>query len=86
MHATGFDVSIPAGAYFIMASITPLGFDDDVAFCRHLTTEIGVAAIPPTAFYSDEHKSIGKTYARFAFCKKMETLEKAAERLMRLKL
>jgi N-succinyldiaminopimelate aminotransferase len=82
-HA-GLDVSIPQGTYFIMAGIQPLGFNDDVTFCRHLTQEVGVAAIPPSAFYSDDHKSLGKSYARFAFCKKMETLEKAAERLKKL--
>ena len=67
-----------------MAGFKRLGFDDDVTFCRHLTQDIGVAAIPPSAFYSDEHKALGKSYARFAFCKKMETLEKAAERLKKL--
>jgi N-succinyldiaminopimelate aminotransferase len=77
----GLDVSIPKGTYFIMAGIQPLGFNDDVTFCRYLTKEVGVAAIPPSAFYSDDHKPLGKGYARFAFCKKMETLEKAAERL-----
>lgn len=81
---TGLAVSRPAGTYFIMAGIEPLGFDDDAAFCRYLTKEIGVAAIPPSAFYSDEHKSLGKSYARFAFCKNMHTLELAAERLTRL--
>ncbi len=80
----GLDVSIPKGTYFVMAGIQPLGFDDDVTFCRHLTKEIGVAAIPPSAFYSDEHKALGKTHARFAFCKTMGTLEKAAERLNKL--
>ena len=85
LREAGLDVSIPGGTYFIMAGIAPLGYDDDVTFCRHLTTEIGVAAIPPTAFYSEPHKPIGRVYARFAFCKKMETLERAAERLRRLK-
>ncbi len=85
LRDAGLEVSIPDGTYFIMAGIAALGFDDDVAFCRYLTTEIGVAAIPPSAFYSDEHKSLGQAYARFAFCKKQETLERAAERLRRLK-
>ena len=81
LSSAGLDVSIPKGTYFIMAGIQPLGFNDDVTFCRYLTQEVGVAAIPPSAFYSDDHKPLGKGYARFAFCKKMETLEKAAERL-----
>jgi N-succinyldiaminopimelate aminotransferase len=84
LSQVGLDVSIPQGTYFIMAGIKNLGYDDDVNFCRYLTKEIGVAAIPPSAFYSDEHKSLGKSYVRFAFCKRMETLEKAAERLKKL--
>jgi len=81
----GLRVSLPQGTYFILADISPLGFDDDVTFCKWLTTEIGVAAIPPTAFFSDEHKSIARQWARFAFCKKQETLDRAAERLQKLK-
>ncbi len=79
----GFGVSVPAGTYFMMADHSAFGFEDDVAFCRHLTTEVGVAAIPPTAFY--EHKELGRHLVRFAFCKKMETMEKAVERLGKLR-
>ncbi|MFQ5398428.1 MAG: methionine aminotransferase [Anaerolineae bacterium] len=80
-HA-GLDPIVPAGTYFIMADISHLGFADDVAFCRHLTTKAGVAAIPPSAFYhtSDD----GKQLARFAFCKSEETLAAAAERLLQM--
>ncbi len=85
LREAGFEVSPPAGTYFIMAGIAPLGFTDDVEFCRYLARDIGVAAIPPSAFYSEEHKALGRGYARFAFCKKMETLAKAAERLARLR-
>jgi N-succinyldiaminopimelate aminotransferase len=84
LAATGLRVSVPQGTYFIMADITPLGYSDDVAFCRWLTTEVGVAAIPPTSFYADEHKHLGRTWARFTFCKRRETLEKGVERLARL--
>jgi N-succinyldiaminopimelate aminotransferase len=84
LREAGFEVSPPAGTYFIMAGIAPLGFTDDVEFCRYLARDIGVAAIPPSAFYSEEHKALGKRHVRFAFCKKMETLEQAAERLNRL--
>jgi N-succinyldiaminopimelate aminotransferase len=78
----GLNPILPQGTYFIMADIGPLGFTDDVAFCRHLTTAVGVAAIPPSAFY--QNPADGATLARFAFCKKEETLETAAERLRRL--
>jgi N-succinyldiaminopimelate aminotransferase len=65
-----------------MVDISDLGFPDDVAFCRHLTTEIGVAAIPPSAFY--QNPADGATLARFAFCKTRATLEAAASRLKTL--
>ncbi len=84
LREAGLDVSIPAGAYFIMAGIKPLGFDDDFAFCKYLAAQVGVAAIPPSAFFSEAHKALGKGYVRFAFCKTMETLEKAKARLLTL--
>jgi N-succinyldiaminopimelate aminotransferase len=77
----GFGVRAPQGAYFVLADIRPLGWDDDVAFCRHLVEKVGVAAIPPTAFY--ETKSEGRFLVRFAFCKRRETLEAGIARLRR---
>jgi aspartate/methionine/tyrosine aminotransferase len=65
-----------------MADFTALGFPDDVSFCRFLTREIGVAAIPPSAFYSDPARA--PLLARFCFAKKPETLQAAALRLARL--
>lgn len=77
----GFGVAAPEGTYFVLADLRPLGWDDDVAFCRHLVEKVGVAAIPPTAFY--ENKTEGRFLARFAFCKKRETLEAGIARLRR---
>ena len=59
--------------------ISQLGFANDIEFCRYLTKEVKVAAIPPSAFYHNPADGAG--IARFTFCKKMETLELAAERL-----
>jgi N-succinyldiaminopimelate aminotransferase len=81
LKEAGFGVAPCGGTYFLMADIRPLGFEEDVEFVRWLVKEKGVAAIPPSAFYSEEHKHLGKSWARFAFCKKEETLQKAAERL-----
>jgi N-succinyldiaminopimelate aminotransferase len=75
----GFVVAPPAGTYYVCADFRPFGFDDDIAFCRHLIEDIGVAAIPPSVFY--ENTRYGKTYIRFAFCKKEETLREAVRRL-----
>jgi aminotransferase len=78
----GFVCYQPEGAYYIMTDITGLGWDDDVAFVRHLVTEIGVAAVPGSSFFSDP--SHGRRHVRFCFCKKDETLNAAEDRLLRL--
>ncbi len=82
LSAIGFGVRPPAGTYFVCADFTAFGFEDDVSFCRHLVEKIGVAAIPPSAFY--DHKERARGYVRFAFCKKRETLAEAVSRLRRL--
>ncbi|MDX1447720.1 MAG: aminotransferase class I/II-fold pyridoxal phosphate-dependent enzyme [Acidimicrobiia bacterium] len=78
----GFGVRLPEGAYYVLADHTGFGIGDDVDFVRHLISEVGVAAIPPSAFYhsSDE----GKRLVRFAFCKSDEVLDEALSRLSRL--
>ena len=78
----GFAVRSPAGAYFVCADFRPFGFDDDQKFVRHLIEKIGVAAIPPSVFY--DRPELGRWYVRFAFCKRMETLEAAVERMEKL--
>jgi N-succinyldiaminopimelate aminotransferase len=77
----GFGVLQTMGSYFITADFSPLGFaGDDVAFCRHITEQAGVTAIPVSAFYESEAPS---HYARFAFCKREAVLEEAVGRLER---
>lgn len=83
LSSAGLKPISPSGTYFIMVDISALDFADDVAFCRYLTREIGVAAIPPSAFYHNPNDGAG--LARFAFCKEDKTLEEAAKRLQRLK-
>jgi N-succinyldiaminopimelate aminotransferase len=83
LAAAGLVPQAPEGAYFVMADTRATGFADDVAFCRHLTTEAGVAAIPPSAFYSAPHKREAAHLARFAFCKSDAVLAAAEERLLR---
>jgi aspartate/methionine/tyrosine aminotransferase len=70
------------GSYFISADIGALGYADDRAFCRFLTAEIGVAAIPTSAFYIDSASA--PTFARFCFAKRHATLQAAGERLQKL--
>ena len=68
-----------AGAYFLNSDISGLGFATDVEFCRWLTSEIGVAAVPPSAFYLDPARA--PLLARFCFAKRPATLDAAAARL-----
>ncbi len=82
LAAAGLGVLPPAGTYFALADIRPMGYDDDVEFCRMLPAAVGVAAIPPTAFYVN--KDAGKHLVRFAFCKTLELLAEANRRLQRL--
>jgi N-succinyldiaminopimelate aminotransferase len=81
LKEAGLPAHAPEGSYFILTDITHLGFPDDVAFCRHLVTEVGVAAIPPSVFYSPEHRVLGQGFARFAFCKTDAVLDEGSRRL-----
>lgn len=81
LRTAGFAVLPPEGTYFALADIRPLGWDDDVVFCRHLVETVGVAAIPPSVFYA--HPEHGRHLVRFAFCKRRETLEAGVERLVK---
>lgn len=80
----GFGVTLPEGTYFIMAdhSAVSRGMSDK-EFCRWLPEHAGVAAVPPSVFYV--HPEEGRHLVRFAFCKRMETLRTAVERLQRLR-
>ena len=82
LEAAGFCCSAPLGAYYVMTEISRFGFPDDVAFVRHLIEYAGVAAVPGSSFFEDARG--GASYVRFCFCKRMETLEAARERLAKL--
>ena len=87
LQNAGFKVLKPQGSYFIMADwrdVAPSGVKDDRQFANWLTQEIGVACIPPSIFYQDHDKHLGKHLARFAVCKKDETLAAAAEKFAKL--
>jgi len=83
LAGAGFTPLPAQGSFFINVDIGALGYHDDREFCRWLTTEIGVAAIPTSVFYSDPADV--PRFARFCFAKKLETLHAAGERLQRLK-
>jgi N-succinyldiaminopimelate aminotransferase len=76
----GFGVVPCAGTYFIAADIAGLGYAADAEFCRTMTVEAGVAAVPMSVFYADG----GPThFIRFCFCKRDEVLDEAVARLGR---
>ncbi|XP_026463423.1 kynurenine--oxoglutarate transaminase 3-like isoform X1 [Ctenocephalides felis] len=79
----------PDGGYFIVADWSALGSkinldsetdpQRDYRFTKWMTKNVGLQGIPPTAFYSKEHKHLGEDYVRYCFIKKDENLKKAAE-------
>jgi len=69
------------GTYFQMVDYSAISDESDVEFSKRLTTEHGVASIPPSVFY---HRQVDHKVLRFCFAKKDETLEKAAERLCKI--
>jgi N-succinyldiaminopimelate aminotransferase len=79
----GLDVHRPAGTYFVTADVRPLGIDDGTELCRTMPHRIGVVAVPSSAFYLDPER--GRSYVRFAFCKRDEVLVEAVQRLSGLR-
>jgi len=79
----GFDLHPPDGAYYVLCGTGKFDPEaDDVAFVRRLVTEIGVATVPGSSFYANPDQ--GRDVIRFAFPKRLETLEAAVERLHKL--
>jgi len=70
------------GGYFQLVDYSAVSDLDDLAFCRWLTIEHGVAAIPLSPFY--ETPPAGQRLARLCFAKNAATLDAAIERLKRL--
>ncbi len=79
----GFKFSVPEGAYYILADFSELSDDDDMTFARWMASDVGVAVVPGSSFYANP--ADGKNLVRFAFCKKLETLQAAGERLATLR-
>ena len=79
LDGAGFRCFRPQGAYYVMADISAFGYADDMQFAQHLVEHVGVAAVPGSSFFNDA--SEGSRILRFCFCKKLETLQAAKERL-----
>jgi len=81
LKRTRFDVLPSEGSYFQCVDISQVSDLKEEDFCKWLTSEIGVAAIPLSAFYGS---GFDQRVVRFCFAKKEETLNTALERLARL--
>ena len=81
MEATKF-IPLPSyGSYFQLYRYDRMSEESDKDFAIRITKEYGVASIPVSAFY---HSGKDDHVVRFCFAKKEETLEKAAERLIKI--
>ncbi|WP_332740570.1 pyridoxal phosphate-dependent aminotransferase [Hydrogenophaga sp.] len=85
LGATRFRMLAGEGTYFQCVDISNLAVPErnlpEGDFCQWLTREIGVAAIPLSAFYGD---GFDQRVVRFCFAKKDDTLREALKRLSRL--
>jgi len=81
LAATRFRLLPSAGSYFQCVDYSAISELGEEAFCRWLTAEAGVAAIPLAAFYKGGFE---QRFARFCFAKQDETLQLALERLAKL--
>lgn len=81
LKKTKFRMLPGQGTYFQYVDISAVSDLNEAEFCQWLTTEIGVAAIPLSAFYGN---GFDQKVVRFCFAKKDETLHTALERLAKL--
>jgi aminotransferase len=84
----GFRCAPPAGAYYILADFSALSERTDDDYARWLarggsgSDGNGVATVPGSSFYHEPE--LGHKLTRFAFCKRIETLRTAADRLRQI--
>ena len=81
MRDTRFEMLNSSGSYFICAKYDRISNEGDKEFAIRITKEYGVATIPVSVFYKS---GTDNRVIRFCFSKKKETLESAAERLVKI--
>jgi len=94
----GLPYSDPEGGYFVLVNLAKVKLPEDYPFPPHVASrprdfklswflikELGVAAIPPTEFFTDKNAHIVEDWLRFAVCKDDKVLEEAKKRLRGLK-
>ncbi len=85
LREAGFAPAEPEGSYFVLADVSGVTDRPAPEFARELIRRAGVAALPVDSFYLDPQHAEGRRLLRFAFCKRLETLEEAARRLRALR-
>jgi aspartate/methionine/tyrosine aminotransferase len=81
LDKAGLKYTKPQGAYYVLVDISEFGFENDVVFCEWMAKHAGVAAVPGSSFFREPVNHL----IRFHFAKRIETLNEAGERLLRLK-
>ncbi|HEX2030421.1 MAG TPA: aminotransferase class I/II-fold pyridoxal phosphate-dependent enzyme [Actinomycetota bacterium] len=79
LEEAGFKAQPPRGAYYVLADVSHLGWGSDVEVAMRLVRDVGVAVVPGSSFFS--RAELGQHLVRFSFCKRLETLRAAGERL-----
>ena len=81
LDAIGLEHTTPQGAYYVLMDISRYGYESDLEFCEMLARDVGVGAVPGSSFFREDVNHL----IRFHFAKKDETLNKALNRLEKLK-
>lgn len=95
LDEAGMKPTVPEGGYFMLANFTKLAsklgsvIDEetgtkDYRFVKYMSKKKGLQGIPPTAFYSVDHKPLGENFVRYCFMKKDETLDEAEKIIKKL--
>jgi aspartate/methionine/tyrosine aminotransferase len=77
LDAAGLAYTVPQGAYYVMVDVGAFGVTDDLAFCRWMAKEIGVAAVPGSSFF---HEPVNQLI-RLHFSRDAAILSQAGQRL-----
>ncbi|MDR3671344.1 MAG: aminotransferase class I/II-fold pyridoxal phosphate-dependent enzyme [Holophaga sp.] len=81
LDRAGLRYTRPDGAYYVLVDIAEFKWDDDVAFAEWMAREVGVAGVPGSSFFREPVNHL----IRFHFAKRLETLQAAGERLLKLR-
>jgi methionine aminotransferase len=81
LSGSNFKIRPSEGTYFQLLDYSKISEEKDTDYAIRLTKEVGVASIPVSVFYHEKNED---KFLRFCFAKEDETLEKAAEKLMKL--